>query len=201
MRAMSACGMCHAQAYGLLVRLKLTTCVRVCSHTSQVGAWPLVFQHCKQEEIFSSFSTRLLMLSHDWACRAAHLADFCSFGVWSPKGHDHIWNVCLYLFVTLRSIRLGLQIRLKNMFFLQQNKTFKGDTCFFGKNIRIWGCFCVREGIQYSTVCVFQGSNKTHVDQYTDHWVQVPEGFCRAINHRQHWQVFLCSFFVFTKKR
>lgn len=36
---------------------------------------------------------------------------------------------------------------------------------------------------------VFQGSDKTHVDQYTDHWAQGPEGFCRAIHQRQHWQL------------
>lgn len=35
------------------------------------------------------------------------------------------------------------------------------------------------------TVSVFQGSDKTHVDQYTDHQAQGPEGICRAIHHRQ----------------
>lgn len=37
----------------------------------------------------------------------------------------------------------------------------------------------------YSSVCVFQGSDKTRVDQYTDHWARGPEGN-RAIHHRQH---------------
>lgn len=35
------------------------------------------------------------------------------------------------------------------------------------------------------TVSVFQGTDKTHVDQYTDHGAQGPEGICRAIHHRQ----------------
>lgn len=39
------------------------------------------------------------------------------------------------------------------------------------------------------TVSVFQGSDKTHVDQYTDHRAQGPEGICRAIHHRQLWHV------------
>lgn len=163
MRAKSACGMCRAQTYGLLVRLKLITCVCVCACVFT----PLRSVHelwssntAGMRRPFPVFRPRLLMLSHDWACKAALWAVFFShfLGVIAQRLLTWFYLKCLSLpfsyFAVSRISTTVVQQNGKTCSFTKKQNVWGWDPWIFTENIRFWVFLCERGHAVQCSLCV-----------------------------------------------